>query len=1133
MKKGFKNLAHAGMLSLLLLGGNAAFAQTASWVKNANHSYSGDNTAFAITTDNLGNTYAWNYDAQPGKNFSSIIKYDAAGNLTDTIMVDSIYNYVAGLEKHHQLITDNNGYLYVYGYNTSVSYSTIIKISTTGVKQWMYLSPDISFVNDMTLDASGNLVVCGAANATNYPARIEKINTNGVKQWGTNFKLTASAGSVQDQFCAVKTDAAGNVYVTGIGQKDYTTQYKNIITGKYNAAGAKQWVKEFTGTANDDDAGYDLVLDATNNIYISGYARFTNVGADMVTLKYDNSGTQLWAKQYSGNSGGDDFAYRIAKDGAGNILVAGTAQQNACSNNRMAVIKYDAAGNKLWNYQPAGCQSFQFTDFGIDASNNSFVTGTIADLNFPIYTNQVLYKVSSAGASLGVKEINIDTLNNELSAALAVDGSGNAFVGGSSTVNGIGSVLFTKFSSAVVVQWSRTFQSASTDFDNHLTVLADKLGNTYTIGNQTTLYNKIFIDKRSNDGNLVWRVSKYSKAASQGASVTAATLDNAGNIYICGSDFDSNGNAELMVAKYNTSGVELWTRGYHASNGFNLHQANAVAVDASGNVYITGVGYKNAAQGQNCYTLKFNASGVQQWVGTYNGSNYNDDGIALDVDNAGNVFVAATTTDASNTTNWVTIKYNSAGVQQWAQQTGVTSSNDAPADVKADNAGGCYVTGQTIGNPSGGGFTTKKYTTTGTVVWSKILKSCLPANDFGKEIEMDNAGNIYVTGTYYKCTGSDPNNIYRLYCQKFNSNGDSLWSYTRSGFNYYAYQLDNKYGVSAINNLSAAIYLTNVVYIPGQQLNPYKVEILKLNQSNGSLVWMRSDSLLSSKVQNGATFPYPSLAYDKVGSLFACYDASAGYDFYDTRTVKICEAPLATATTLIGEPTTFCAGGSVAINANANNAGTYLWTAGATTNPCIATTTNNYKCTVTYTDGCPYTTNAVSVTANPLPAATITASGPLTFCAGDSVTLQANSGAGLTYQWKKGSNNINGATQSSYKAKVAASYKVIVTNSNLCSKTSGVKKVVINCREGNLDSQFSLSPNPANDVANLNFYADADAQINLSIMDYTGKLVFSKGYSVSVGNNSIALDINNLSSGIYLVKVSEAASEQVFRLIKN
>lgn len=1132
MKKGLANVLGV-VLMTILLNANSVNAQTASWVKNANHSYSGDNSAFAVTTDNLGNVYAWNYDAHPGKNFSSILKYDAAGNLTDTIRVDSIYNFTSGLEKHHMLITDNNGNLYACGYNTVISASAIAKISTGGVKQWIYLSPEMSYFNDITLDASGNLVACGAANIVNYPARIEKINTNGIKQWAANFKLNAAAGGNQDQFYAVKTDISGNVYVTGIGRKDNTTQFTNIITGKYSAAGTKQWIKEYNGTANDDDAGYDLLLDAGNNIYVTGSARFTNTGSDMVLIKYDNTGTQLWAKQYGGNSGGYDFAYRIAKDASGNLFIAGTAQQNVCSNNRMMVIKYDAAGTKLWNYQPSGCQSFEFTDFAIDASDNLFIAGTIADFSYPIFTNQVLYKLSNAGASLGVKEINVDTMDNEVAAALAIDLNGNAIVTGASTINGIGYALLTKCNTSTSVQWTRSYQSESTDLDYHITVLADKNGNTYTIGNQRTVLDKIFIDKRGNDGALLWRASKYSKAAGQGAFVTAAKLDDAGNVYICGTDFDNNGNSQMMVAMFSPSGNEVWTRGYHASNGFNTNQANAIAIDKSSNVYITGSGYKNPTQAANCYTLKYNSAGVQQWVNFYNGANFNDEGIAIDVDTAGFVFVAATTTDASNTTNWITIKYNNAGVQQWAQLTGVAAANDAPADIKADRLGGCYVTGQTIGNPSGGGFTTKKYNSNGTVAWTKILKSCSPGYDFGKEIEMDSIGNIYVTGSYYKCTGTDPSNIYRLYCQKFNSNGDSLWSFTRSGYNNFFYQLGNKYSYSAINNLSSSIYLTNVVFIPGQTLNPYKVEILKLNQINGSLVWLRSDSLLSSAVQGGANYPYPSLAFDNVGALYSCYDASSGYNYYDTRTLKICEAPLATASVTAGALTTFCSGGSVAITANANNVASYLWTAGATTKVNTAVATNNYKCTVTYTDGCPYTTNAISVTVNPLPAATITASGPLTFCTGDSVTLQANTGAGLSYQWKKGSSNISGATQSSYKAKLAASYKVVVTNTNLCSKTSGAKKVVINCREGIFDDHIILSPNPANDVTNLNFYADAEDQITISIIDYTGKQVMAKSYAVYNGENSIVIAVNSLPSGIYLIKITQQGSGKTLRFIKN
>ncbi|HMT29472.1 MAG TPA: hypothetical protein PKD91_09365, partial [Bacteroidia bacterium] len=140
--------------------------------------------------------------------------------------------------------------------------------------------------------------------------------------------------------------------------------------------------------------------------------------------------------------------------------------------------------------------------------------------------------------------------------------------------------------------------------------------------------------------------------------------------------------------------------------------------------------------------------------------------------------------------------------------------------------------------------------------------------------------------------------------------------------------------------------------------------------------------------------------------------------------------------------TTFCAGGSVTLNANTGSGLTYQWKkygnpiAGATLPTYTATTAGVYKVTVTNNTGCSATSSNLTVTVNALPTAAITAGGSTAICPGSSVNLNANTGAGLTYQWRKYSNDIAGATNSTYAVTSAGQYKVRVTNANGCSKNS-------------------------------------------------------------------------------------------------
>jgi hypothetical protein len=90
-------------------------------------------------------------------------------------------------------------------------------------------------------------------------------------------------------------------------------------------------------------------------------------------------------------------------------------------------------------------------------------------------------------------------------------------------------------------------------------------------------------------------------------------------------------------------------------------------------------------------------------------------------------------------------------------------------------------------------------------------------------------------------------------------------------------------------------------------------------------------------------------------------------------------------------------------------------------------------------------TNAtMAITVNPNPTATIVAVGSTNICQGGSVTLNANTGSGLTYQWKNNGANISGATSSNYTANAPGFYSVLVTNSNNCSTSSSTTSVTVN-----------------------------------------------------------------------------------------
>ncbi len=153
------------------------------------------------------------------------------------------------------------------------------------------------------------------------------------------------------------------------------------------------------------------------------------------------------------------------------------------------------------------------------------------------------------------------------------------------------------------------------------------------------------------------------------------------------------------------------------------------------------------------------------------------------------------------------------------------------------------------------------------------------------------------------------------------------------------------------------------------------------------------------------------------------------------------------ATANAGPDVSTCLGDSV--NLLANGGDIYIWAPATTlSNPNIQnpwaspTVTTTY--TVTVTSGCGTAFDDVVVIVNPLPDATITQAGPTTFCQGNEVILNANTGTNLTYQWKKDGTDIIGAVDSSYIAQESGNYTIVVTNNFICSNTSSSVTVTAN-----------------------------------------------------------------------------------------
>src|SRR6266511_4250820 len=233
-----------------------------------------------------------------------------------------------------------------------------------------------------------------------------------------------------------------------------------------------------------------------------------------------------------------------------------------------------------------------------------------------------------------------------------------------------------------------------------------------------------------------------------------------------------------------------WVRNYSSGYDPAFAFAYALAVDASGNVYVTGYSSNDYA------TIKYSPSGIQQWVARYNGpGNTADRAWALAVDGSGNVYVTGDSGEgSSNLSDYVTVKYDSAGVQQWAAR--YNNSYDYATDLAVDPAGSVYVTGYSYGFGTYYDYATIKYSAAGHQRWVARYHGGT-GDDFAYDLAADASGNVYVTGeTFGSGTGSEYGTV------KYNAKGRQQWVARYNGpGNAYASDRANAVAIDASGNV--------------------------------------------------------------------------------------------------------------------------------------------------------------------------------------------------------------------------------------------------------------------------------------------------------------------------------------------
>jgi len=492
--------------------------------------------------------------------------------------------------------------------------------------------------------------VCSASPANLIRVRFSACFCLLVSGWLTAFSQAPPAtwvanyngpGNSNDIIVKTLSDAAGNGYLLAISDSDISaSENLDVVVIKYNPSGTQLWQTKFNGSANGKDIGRDMVLDVAGNVYVTAATDVPGRETDFVTLKYNASGVRQWSAYFDAEKMYDE-PRALTLDTLGNVYVVGFSYQKDTidlpweyytnENNDFTTIKYNSAGVQQW-----------VRHFGtIGAGFDSYDKG------------------------------------NDEATYVAVDKWGNVFVAGNSPTYTGGQCMLLKYSAAGLPQWVR------------------------------------------------------STAQGVGSGVGGLAVDGAGNVYLAANYMPGAGDGyaddyRFYAEKYNSLGEVIWSNHFitdqnYPAGGYNDTKAESLQLDAAGNVYIggisaklelitdsTGYQYYDTPYVSDLMALKLNHAGVIQWQ-TLHPKVSHDYFASMALDKIGNVYLTGISYHALHI-GYGILKFDPNGTVGWEMETtGPSTYQTAFATVAAGPSGSLLVSTTTPGEIAGEQITTVKY----------------------------------------------------------------------------------------------------------------------------------------------------------------------------------------------------------------------------------------------------------------------------------------------------------------------------------------------------------------------------------------------------------------------------------------
>lgn len=291
-------------------------------------------------------------------------------------------------------------------------------------------------------------------------------------------------------------------------------------------------------------------------------------------------------------------------------------------------------------------------------------------------------------------------------------------------------------------RWTATYNGSGSRHDGYASMLVSgnsviAVGATWSTSNQYDMLTR----RIDTAGATVWTAT-YDNAGLNDLAVSLSA--RSGSLFVAGGVQNTSTSYKIATWKINPANGSITQTTLSSSSSLGIDRVTDVQEDASGDVYVAGT-VLNLSTGFDIKLFKFSNALAPLWNATWDGNSLEDAATGVYIDSLNNVIVTGYTTTTANGKDYITVKYNSSGSQQWEVQYDDTAHGCDSATAIVTKGTDIYVTGKSY-NGQNFDYYTIKYDGSGNQIFGIDWNSTPNKNDIPMGIAIDTVGGIVVSG---------------------------------------------------------------------------------------------------------------------------------------------------------------------------------------------------------------------------------------------------------------------------------------------------------------------------------------------------------------------------------------------------